>query len=73
MVRAKGKTDASTNRSGSAPVASEAVLTKDSSEMENNVETGVFVETAVTEQTTITVVAEEENDGAEAETLVRSH
>ncbi|KAH0661276.1 hypothetical protein KY284_026207 [Solanum tuberosum] len=69
MVRAKGKTDASTNRSGSAPVASEAVLTKDSSEMENNVETGVFVETAVTEQTTITVVAEEENDGAEAETL----
>ncbi|KAK4717776.1 hypothetical protein R3W88_016114 [Solanum pinnatisectum] len=62
MVRAKGKTDASSNRSGT-------VLTKDSSEMENNVETGVFVETAVTEQTTITVVAEEENDGAEDETM----
>ncbi|XP_015079898.1 uncharacterized protein LOC107023654 [Solanum pennellii] len=69
MVRAKGKTDASTNRSGGAPVASESVLTKDSSEMENDVETGVFVETAVTEQTAVTVVAEEENNVAEAENL----
>lgn len=69
MVRAKGKANASTKTSGSADVASEAALTKDPSEMENIIETGGFVETAVTEQTIITVVAEHENDGAEAETL----
>lgn len=66
MVCAKGKASASKS-SGSDDVASEAALTKDSSEMD--VETGGFVETAVTEQTMITVVAEDENDGAEVETL----
>ncbi|KAM3234026.1 hypothetical protein P3L10_019385 [Capsicum annuum] len=71
MVRAKGKAN---KRSASAAVASEAALTSDSSEMENIVETGDLVETAVTEQTTteqtmISVVAEEETAGAEAETL----
>ncbi|KAJ8535577.1 hypothetical protein K7X08_023297 [Anisodus acutangulus] len=69
MVRAKGKANASTKRSvfGRAAVASEDALTNDSSEMEYNLETGGSVETAVTEQTTITVVAEEEHDGAEEE------
>ncbi|XP_060175107.1 uncharacterized protein LOC132605862 [Lycium barbarum] len=56
----------------SSPVAYEAALTSDSNEDETNVKTGGSVETTVTEQTVteqtmITVVAEEENDGAEGE------
>ncbi|CAN4102456.1 unnamed protein product [Withania somnifera] len=72
MVRAKGKSNASSKRSVSgcaAVAASEDALTNDSSEMENIVATGTLVETTVTEQTMSTVVAEEENDGAETDTL----
>ncbi|XP_070052454.1 uncharacterized protein [Nicotiana tomentosiformis] len=81
MVRAKGKANASTKRSVSkedAAVASEAATTLDSSEVENHIETGgsveISVETAVTEETMITLVEEEEeNDGAETVTLEGEH
>ncbi|CAN4101802.1 unnamed protein product [Withania somnifera] len=72
MVRAKGKANASTKRSvsGRATVsAPETALTNDYSVMENLVKIGGLVETAVTEKRTITVVAEEENDEAEVDTL----
>ncbi|XP_009780867.1 uncharacterized protein LOC107829231 [Nicotiana tabacum] len=81
MVRAKGKANASTKRSVSkadVAIASEADTTLDSSEVENHIETGgsvaFSVETAVTEETMITLVEEEEeNDGAETETLEGEH